>query len=83
MSKRPQLKKLDVYGIVDTGASDPAVGEDGELFYNTTSSSLKIWITSAWVAIGTGGGGGFAGSFYFTSGDGLYFVDGNEMSFVI
>lgn len=80
MAIRPQLKKLDRYGIVPYGTSDPA-GANGDLFYNTASSELKIYI-NGWQVIGSSGGGGFSGTFFFVDETGAYFVDETEMSFV-
>ena len=54
MPRKPKIGKLDLYGVVDTAESDPATGEQGELFYNTLAGVLKIWLTDAWVAIGSG-----------------------------
>ena len=38
--------------------SDPAGSVVGEIYYNTTTSSLKYFNGSTWSAIGTGTGGG-------------------------
>ena len=38
-------------------ASDPESGVNGAFYYNTTSNVLKFYNGTAWVAIGTGGGG--------------------------
>ena len=43
-------------------SSDPASGVNGAFYYNTTSNVLKFYNGTAWVAIGTGGGGGEATS---------------------
>lgn len=79
MAFKPQIKKLDRYGVVPYGSSDPT-GSNGDMFYNTTDSALKIYI-NGWVTIGTGGGG-FTGTFFFVDETGAYFVDETEMSFV-
>jgi hypothetical protein len=56
MPRKPLIKKLDLYGLIDYGASDPASGDDGELFYNTTTGTLKIYLSGVWTNIGAGGG---------------------------
>jgi len=53
MAFKPKIKKLDLYGRVPIGTSDPASGTDGDLFYNTTDEAFRIWITDAWVDIGS------------------------------
>lgn len=53
MPRVPAIKKLDLYGIVDVGASDPASGENGQLFYNTTAGALKIYVDGAWASVGS------------------------------
>jgi hypothetical protein len=55
MPRVPLIKKLDLYSNVQVGTSDPSTGETGDLFYNTTSSTLKIYILGSWVDIGSGG----------------------------
>lgn len=37
-------------------SSDPATGSTGQMYYNITTSSVKIYNGTAWVAIGGGGG---------------------------
>jgi hypothetical protein len=39
--------------------SDAAAGSgvDGQIYFNTTSNTLKVWITSAWYAVPSGGTG--------------------------
>ena len=36
---------------VPTGASNPAGGEDGQLFYNTTTDKLMVRANGSWVAV--------------------------------
>jgi len=36
---------------VPTGASNPTSGEDGELFYNTTTDKLMVRANGSWVAV--------------------------------
>lgn len=42
-------------------ASDPASGTAGDIYFNTTSSVLKIYTGSVWSEV-TGGGGATAGN---------------------
>jgi hypothetical protein len=39
--------------------SDAAAGSgvDGQIYFNTTSNTLKVWITSAWYAVPSAGTG--------------------------
>jgi len=37
--------------VVPTGANDPASGEEGSLFFNTTAHKLKVYASGAWVAV--------------------------------
>lgn len=39
-------------------SSDPASGEEGELYFNTTASVAKIYKQGAWSELGSGAGGG-------------------------
>ncbi len=38
-------------------ASDPASGLGGDMYFNTTSSQIKLYNGSSWAAVGSGGGG--------------------------
>jgi hypothetical protein len=38
--------------------SDPTVGSEGELYFNTSASVAKIYQAGAWSVLGAGGGGG-------------------------
>ncbi len=38
--------------------SDPLVGSEGELYFNTSASVAKIYKAGAWTELGAGGGGG-------------------------
>lgn len=57
MPRKPLIKKLDLYGVVDYGSSDPASGVDGQLFYNTASNVLKVWFNSVWNTLSGGASG--------------------------
>jgi hypothetical protein len=46
---------LTPIGILNL-ASDPATGSDGQIYYNSTSDILKIYVNGAWTAIEGGGG---------------------------
>jgi hypothetical protein len=48
-------KFLTPIGILNL-ASDPATGSDGQIYYNSTSDILKIYVNGAWTAIEGGGG---------------------------
>lgn len=37
------------------GTSNPASGTNGQLFYNTTNSTLYVWANGSWNAISGGG----------------------------
>lgn len=37
-------------------ASDPGTASEGDIYYNTTSDSVKVYANSAWASIGSGGG---------------------------
>jgi hypothetical protein len=37
-------------------ASDPGTASEGDVYYNTTSDTVKVYANSAWVSIGSGGG---------------------------
>lgn len=80
MPRKPLIKKLDLYGQVDIGGSDPSSGVDGQLFYNTATSSLKIYISGIWTAIG--GGSVVDGTFDFMNGSDLQFMNGNSAAFM-
>lgn len=44
--------------VVHTGATAPATPRDGDLWYNTTTNTLSVYVGGAWSAISGGGGGG-------------------------
>jgi hypothetical protein len=70
MPYKPMVKKLDLYGVVDVGATDPSSGVQGQLFYNTTDSLLKIYISGVWSTVGSGS----------TEPDGIYItMDGDYL----
>ena len=48
----------EAFSKVNKGTVDPASGVIGELFYNTTSATLKYYDGVAWEEVGTGSGGG-------------------------
>lgn len=79
MPRRPAIKKLDEYGIVDTGTSDPSGAEQGQLFYNTADSALKVYINGSWISIS---GGGVDGTFDYMNGSDIEFMNGNAMAFM-
>jgi hypothetical protein len=43
---------------VDSGTSNPVTGSAGELFFRTDTGTLRVYSGTAWVEVGTGGGGG-------------------------
>lgn len=49
-------------------ASDPALGVEGDIYYNTTSDVLRIYSNSQWLDVSANGvtniDGGFASSVY-------------------
>jgi hypothetical protein len=80
MPRKPLIKKLDLYGQVDVGTSDPSYGVQGQMFYNTTEPALKIYISGAWTAIsGTAPTGG---TFDFIGGTDFQFIGGTYFDFI-
>lgn len=81
MAKRPQIKKLDQYGITDVVTADPSVGETGDLIFNTTDAQLKIWYLGEWHIIAqletTAGGG--VDNVLLTNGDNLLLTNGDVL----
>lgn len=49
----PFSKKLDFYGAVPTGASDPASAFEGELFINTADDGFKVYYGGSWQTLHT------------------------------
>lgn len=45
---------------VDSGTSNPVTGSAGELFFRTDTGTLRVYSGTAWVEVGTGGGGGIS-----------------------
>ena len=39
-------------------ASDPGTASEGDIYYNTTSDTLRLYANSEWAAVGSGGAGG-------------------------
>lgn len=77
----PLAKKgFDLFGIINTGSANPSTGEQGELFYNTSDSTLYIRLSSTWVSIGSGGA--VDGTFDFMDGNDLQFMDGNSAAYM-
>lgn len=76
MPRTPKIPKLDYYGVVDTGASDPSTAEQGELFYNTTESSFKIYISGAWVLLSNADISAGLDNLLLTNGDNFLLTSG-------
>ena len=51
---------------VMSASADPASGNAGDVYYNTTSNTLKVYNGSAWVAVG--GSTGASRTFVFFMG---------------
>lgn len=49
----PFTKKLDFYGAVPTGASNPASASEGDLFINTTDDGYKVYYGGTWQTLHT------------------------------
>lgn len=49
----PFSKRLDFYGAIPTGASDPASASDGDLFINTTDDGMKVYYGGVWQTLHT------------------------------
>lgn len=49
----PFTKKLDFYGAIPTGASDPSSASDGDLFINTTDNGYKVYYSGSWQTLHT------------------------------
>ena len=49
----PFTKKLDFYGAVPTGSSDPASASEGDLFINTTDNGYKVYYSGSWQTLHT------------------------------
>lgn len=47
-------------------ASDPGTASEGDIYYNTTSDTVKVYANGAWASIGSGGGGGSASDSFKT-----------------
>lgn len=43
--------------VAPSGTAFPALPDTGELFFNTTTNNLFVYITDSWVEVGSGGGG--------------------------
>ena len=61
-------------------ASEPSGGTEGDMYYNTSDSTLYIYASGAWAAIS--GGGGSDGTFDFMDGNDLQFMDGNSAAYM-
>jgi len=59
--------------------SDPADGFDGQIIYNTTDSTLKVWANGQWNSIS---GGTAGGTFDFIDGTDMQFIDGTYADFI-
>lgn len=49
----PFTKKLDFYGAVPTGSSDPASASEGDLFINTADNGYKVYYGGTWQTLHT------------------------------
>ena len=49
-----------------TGATEPSIPalKTGDMFFNTSTNTLKVWNGATWVSAGSGGGGGGSESFH-------------------
>lgn len=49
----PFSKKLDFYGAIPTGSSDPASASEGDLFLNTSDDGMKVYYSGSWQVLHT------------------------------
>jgi energy-converting hydrogenase Eha subunit G len=49
----PFTKKLDFYGVVPTGSSDPSSASPGDLFINTSDNGMKVYYGGNWQTLHT------------------------------
>lgn len=49
----PFSKRLDFYGAIPTGASDPSSASNGDLFINTTDAGYKVYYDGTWQTLHT------------------------------
>lgn len=49
----PFHKRLDFYGAIPTGTSDPSGASEGDLFINTTDDGMKVYYGGTWQTLHT------------------------------
>lgn len=78
---RPFLTPINLLN----GASDPASGTIGDIYFNTTSNTVKVYNGTSWTTIAGGGGGSItvsatapssptSGALWFNSNTGQLFI---------
>lgn len=55
--------------VTAAGSSNPSSGHDGELFFNTTDTTLYVWYGDAWNSVGTSDISGGLDNLLLTNGD--------------
>lgn len=64
------------------GTSLPSSGNEGQLYFDTGTTTLYVFANGSWVAISGGGGGTTTGTFLFVDDSAFEFIDGTFFDFV-
>lgn len=66
--------------VADVESSDPATGQQGEMYYNTSTSELRIHVDGNWVSIAAGSNDPSGGldNLLMTDGSNLVLTSGTD-----